>query len=69
MVEKWVKDIVGESPVRVGGRYRHPVDGAIEIMSGRFWGEHGVSNFWYWRVEATGETHSGYADNWPEITP
>jgi hypothetical protein len=68
MVEEWVKSIVGPSPLRVGGRYRHPIDGEIEIISGQFWGTHGVSNFWHWRIIATGETHHGYGDSWEEIT-
>lgn len=69
MVESWVKDltesVLGGAPVEVGKRYVHPQDGEIEITSGRYWGMHGLSNFWYWRVIATGETHNGYADNWP----
>jgi hypothetical protein len=71
MVEQWVKDltedVLGGSPVEVGQEYRHPEDGPIRIVSGQYWGAHGLSNFWYWKVLATGETHHGYADHWPRI--
>jgi hypothetical protein len=71
-VEPWVQrlteDVLGGPPVEVGKRYQHPEDGLIQIISGQFWGEHGLSNFWSWRVVETGHTHNGYADNWPEVT-
>lgn len=69
-VADWVKRIVEDTapPLRIGGRYLHPEDGAIEIVSGEYWGNHGLSNFWRWRVEATGEIHHGYGDSrWPEV--
>lgn len=71
-VERWAKDltesVLGGAPVEIGRRYVHPRDGEIEIISGRYWGEHGISNHWYWRVIATSETHNGYGDAWPEVT-
>ena len=67
MVEQWVKDIVGNSPLAVGNHYLHPKDGIIKVIGGRFWGEHGVSNFWFWEVLETGETHNGYGDEWPLV--
>lgn len=71
MVEQWVKDltesVMGGSPVQIGHRYQHPQDGLIEITSGQYWGTHGLSNFWYWRVIETGEMHHGYAGDWPEV--
>ena len=72
MTADWVKqmteDVIGGAPVQIGKRYMHPTDGEIEIIAGRYWGEHGLSNFWTWRVIATRETRRGYADNWPEVT-
>jgi hypothetical protein len=69
-VSQWVRDltedVLGGPPVRVGGRYLHPVHGLIEVTSGQYWGTHGLSNHWYWTVVATGETKCGYADDWPE---
>ena len=69
-VEPWARQltesVLGGSPVEIGKRYRHPVDGLIEIVSGQYWGEHGLSNFWYWKVIETGETHNGYAGDWEE---
>lgn len=73
MVEQWVKDlteeVLGGPPVAIGKRYLHPKDGEIEITSGQYWGTHGLSNFWYWKVLSTGEIHHGYAGDWPEVTP
>jgi hypothetical protein len=67
MPESWVKslveDVIGGSPVRIGGRYTHPQDGLIEITSGQYWGNDGISNHWRWTVVETGEQRSGYA-NW-----
>lgn len=72
MVADWVRqmteDVIGGSPVEVGKRYVHPEDGVITITSGQYWGTHGLSNFWYWKVEETGATHNGYAGDWPEAT-
>ena len=53
--------------LRVGGRYLHHEDGPIIITDGQFWGLHGLSNFWYWTVEETGETKHGYGGDWPEL--
>lgn len=64
------RSIIGPSPLAVGKRYEHPEDGVIKVVSG-YWTDpiYGrVSNFWYWTVEATGETHHGYGGSWPEIT-
>jgi hypothetical protein len=71
MVESWVRelteDVIGGSPVRIGGVYEHPTDGLIRVESGQYWGTHGVSNHWRWTVLATGEVKAGYA-NWEAPT-
>lgn len=71
MVADWVQElteeVIGGAPVAIGKRYQHPEDGPIEITSGQYWGTHGLSNFWYWRVLSTDETKCGYGDDWPEI--
>lgn len=63
MVEAWVKDlteeVLGGSPLQVGKRYQHPEHGIITITSGQYWGQNGLSNFWYWTDES-GEQHHGY---------
>ena len=70
-VPQWVQDltekVLGGPTVHIGGRYLHPQYGEIEITSGQYWGTHGLSNFWYWTVVATGETHHGYGGPWPEV--
>jgi hypothetical protein len=58
--------VLGGAPVEVGKRYTHPTDGVIEILSGQYWGERGISNHWSWRVVETGQVHHGYA-NWENI--
>jgi len=69
-VDPWVQQlteaVLGGSPVEIGKRYQHPQDGLIEITSGQYWGEYGISNFWTWKVIETGETKSGYAGPWEE---
>lgn len=71
MTANWVRsiaeDVLGGAPVEVGKRYLHPADGAVEVVSGQYWGAQGLSNHWRWRVVATGEIRSGYADYWPVI--
>lgn len=70
MVAGWVKgmteDVIGGAPLVVGKRYMHPDDGLIEITSGQYWGQHGLSNFWHWTVVSTGEEGHGYGRYWPE---
>lgn len=68
MIAPWVKGIVetvlGESKMRVGEIMTHPDGRSVKIVSGQYWGAHGVSNFWSWReVRANGELgeiESGY---------
>lgn len=59
----------GTAPVQVGKCYEHPEDGPIKVFTGTYldatYGR--VSNWWSWRVLATGETKSGYAGPWPEL--
>jgi hypothetical protein len=47
-VASWVKDIVGPSPIKIGQTVMR--DGRmVKIIAGRYWGEHGISNWWEWR--------------------
>lgn len=54
--------------MQIGDRVRYGKDGRIvQITAGRFWGEMGMSNFWYWReVLPNGElaknVEHGYGD-------
>jgi len=54
MMETWVKQIVEESgfsgqKLSIGKIVRRPNGDMVKITKGQFWGEYGVSNFWYWR--------------------
>ena len=52
MIEQWVKDLTEKhfpSQMEVGKTLKHPDGRTVKIISGQFWGEHGLSNFWYWR--------------------
>lgn len=69
MVATWVKHMVeeacGDAPFAIGDVVEHPEDGNVKIISGQYWGEHGLSNFWTWqRVDGSGspvgEKRSGY---------
>lgn len=44
IVEKYSK-----SSMEVGKIIPHPDGRMVKIMSGQYWGQHGVSNFWTWR--------------------
>lgn len=52
-VRQWVKDmtedVMGGPPFKVGDRVKHPSGRTVEIVSGQYWGEHGLSNHWSWR--------------------
>ena len=60
-------EVTGGSPLEIGKSYIHPVDEEILVISGQYWTFGGLSNFWYWTVKSTGETHHGYGARWPEV--
>ncbi len=68
MIEQWVKDIVENSSsgnqLEVGMVAKHPDGRTVRIVGGQYWGEYGVSNFWYWREVLPdgelGEKECGY---------
>lgn len=69
MVAQWVKDMCSDvgfaSEMAVGKRVKHPEHGLVLITDGQYWGEHGLSNFWYWRKVNNrgvpyGKTYNGY---------
>lgn len=53
MVQQWVKDltesVLGKSKLKIGKILKHPDGYKVKIIDGQYWGEYGVSNFWYWR--------------------
>lgn len=50
--------------MKIGKVMRHPDGRMVKIVDGQYWGEHGVSNFWYWREVKRngklGELEHGY---------
>jgi hypothetical protein len=71
MVATWVKKFTeesfGGSPFEVGQTVLHPDGRNVRIISGQYWGEHGLSNHWAWRevlpdgtLSATHETGYGW---------
>ena len=63
--QSFTEETLGRNTLKIGGEYVHPDDGLIKITSGQYWGMHGLSNFWYWTVLATGEEKHGYGGRWP----
>lgn len=69
MVEQWVKDlteeVTGGSPFEIGDIVSHPDGRSVKIVSGQYWGTHGLSNYWSWvpvdsKGNPTGPKESGY---------
>ncbi len=52
-VKQWAQDLTeevfGKSELCVGAKVEHPDGRMVKITEGQFWGDYGVSNFWYWR--------------------
>ena len=48
-VRKLTEDVIGGPPFAVGDVVRPPSGRKVKIVGGRYWGEHGLSNFWEWR--------------------
>lgn len=67
-VASWVKGLVdevcGPTNMAVGKTLQHPDGRMVKIVSGQYWGEHGISNFWCWRAVQSdgtlGAQESGY---------
>jgi len=73
MVSKEVKDMVREAgeeifpldhvygeDIVIGEDYRLENGDRITIKSGQYWGEHGISNFWYWYNHDKQKEEKGY---------
>jgi len=55
LVAQWVQKLTAEfntkfgiRPLEVGKHYIHK-NREIVVVGGKYWGTHGLSNFWYWR--------------------
>lgn len=55
----------------IGNVYNHPTDGPVYINGGSFFGDHGISNWWYWNKinsdGTLGESGSGYGGQWQKL--
>ncbi len=67
MVQQWVKNIweegqqKGTRHLSIGDVVPHPETGRmVRITDGQYWGTYGLSNFWDWEDEETGEKSCGY---------
>ena len=64
-VASWVRGIVDNEmpPEPHVGDVVTLTDGrSVKLLSGQRWGEDGLSNWWEWRVVATGKREGGYLD-------
>lgn len=56
-VAPWVRalteDAMGGPPFAIGDRVKSPDGRLVEITGGRYWGTHGLSNWWTWREVLT----------------
>jgi len=63
-VPSWVKNLVesklSQPPLEVGVIARHKDGRIVKIIGGQFWGEFGISNFWYWRELKSHKAGCGY---------
>lgn len=49
MIRCMTEEVVGGAPFQVGDVVRHPDGRVVQITGGQYWGEYGLSNFWYWK--------------------
>lgn len=66
-VEQWVKDITedvfGRSPLKVGMQIKTTDGRLFKVISGYYWGEFGISNFWNFldiTNNGSGKEYCGY---------
>jgi hypothetical protein len=52
-VADWVREIteevLGGPPFKIGDQVKHPSGRTVQITSGQYWGDYGISNHWHWR--------------------
>lgn len=49
VVRAMTEEVIGGPPFAVGDTVIDPQGRTVKIVSGQYWGEHGLSNFWRWR--------------------
>lgn len=67
-VAQWIKDITeqacGKNPLHIGLVIKTDDGRKVKIVDGQYWGEYGLSNFWYWQEVLTkgnlGKKECGY---------
>ena len=64
MAKRLTEEVYGPAPFAVGDIVLHPDGYKVKITGGQYWGEFGLSNFWYWRKVnddgTLGEKQHGY---------
>lgn len=72
LARKVTDEVLGPPPFAIGDRVRRPDGRLVQITEGQWWGEHGLSNFWYWKEVLSngelGESECGYGWS-PEDAP
>ena len=51
-MKSWIKHLVEEtlsSTMKIGKVLKHPDGRIVKVVDGQYWGEYGLSNFWYWQ--------------------
>jgi hypothetical protein len=73
MARQITEEVLGPAPFAIGDRVRHPDGHLVQITDGQWWGEHGLSNYWYWQeVLENGElgrADSGYGWEPDKVAP
>lgn len=63
-IQELTEELAGPSSMAIGKTLQHPDGRTVKVMSGQYWGEHGLSNWWTWREvredEYLGPEESGY---------
>lgn len=67
-IRRLVEGVLGGAPCAIGD-YRQINGKVCKIVDGAYWGKHGLSNFWYFRVVLPsgrlGPVQSSYGGKWP----
>jgi hypothetical protein len=70
-VKELTEEVLGPSDLEVGKVVEHPDGRTVKIVSGQYWGERGLSNFWTWQEVmpdgSLGPEEHGYGWKCPSV--